>query len=214
MAYSYDSNKRKTSGIRLLQLLYFVPFLFLSCTSSLPEEQKPNVIFIITDDQHYETFGFLKGKALTPNIDRFAKEGIYFSKAYVASSVCTPSRFTCLSGRYASDCTSKRFLSDYSAEGVPKIAWNLGLEQELPNVAKVLQEGGYRTGFVGKWHVGGISDHFQRVPEGSDPADPEVDRILKANQRGYCSHIEERYGFSYAGAVYNGNPDDDRSLVN
>jgi arylsulfatase A-like enzyme len=98
-------------------------------------------------------------------------------------------------------------------EGVPKIAWNLGLERDKPNVAKVLQENGYRTGFVGKWHVGGISDHFERVPEGSDPADPSVDRVLKANQQGYCQRIRDRYGFSYAGAVYNGNPDDDRSLV-
>ncbi len=41
-----------------------------------------------------------------------------------------------------------------------------------------------------------------------------MERILKANHRGYCERVVERYGFSFAGAVYNGNPDDDRSLVN
>lgn len=196
-------------------ILFLLPLLFLfACKPSPEDPERPNIIFIITDDQHYDTFGFLGGEVLTPNIDKFKEEGLYFSKAYVASSVCTPSRFTCMTGRYASTCTSKRFLSDYSEEGVPKIAWNLGVEPELPNVARVLQASGYRTGFVGKWHVGGISDHFQRVPQGSDPSDPHIDSILKANHKGYCERVVENFGFGYAGAVYNGNPDDDRSLVN
>lgn len=188
--------------------------LLLGCNRSCDKAERPNVIFIITDDQHYNTFGFLEGEALTPNIDRFAEEGLYFSKAYVAASVCTPSRYTCLSGRYASRCSTPRFLEDYSEEGVPKIAWNMGLEADRPNIAKVLGSNGYRTGFVGKWHVGGIASGSRRAPAGSDPADPAIDSILKGNQQIYCRNIRERYGFDYAASVYNGNPDDDRSLVN
>ncbi len=217
MDYIYQTACFITKSIHMLvrfPMFFVIPLFLFNCTSPTQEKSPPNVIFIITDDQHYDTFGFLEGKALTPNIDRFAVEGLYFSRAYVASSVCTPSRFTCMSGRYASNCTSKRFISDYSEEGVPKIAWNLGLERELPKLSSVLQAGGYRTGFIGKWHVGGVSDHFQRVPEGSDPADPAVDAILKANQEGYCKRIRERYGYDFAQAVYNGNPDDDKSLVN
>jgi len=67
---------------------------------------------------------------------------------------------------------------------------------------------------VGKWHIGGISDHWKPVPPGSDPADPEVARILKENHEGYCQRLMERRGFDYADAVYNGNPNDDRCLVN
>ncbi len=195
-------------------ILLLVSIIYSGCSSGPVYPEHPNVIFIITDDQHYDTFGFLKGKALTPNIDRFAEEGLYFSKAYVASSVCTPSRFTCMTGRYASNCRSERFLRDYSEEGVPKIAWNLGLERDEPLLASALNQSGYRTGFIGKWHVGSISDDFKLVPEGSDPSDPWVDSILKANQRGYCERIKERFGYDFAQAVYNGNPDDDKSLVN
>ncbi len=196
------------------RILVFLPFLFiLGCKFSTDSLKKPNIIFIITDDQFYNSFGFLEGEALTPNIDRFAGEGMYFSKAYVASSVFTPSRYTCLSGKYSSMCQSPRFLADVSEEGVPKIAWNMDLEAEIPNVAKVLKSNGYRTGFVGKWHVGGISDDFELVPAGSDPSDPEIDGILKAKQQRYCKRIQERYGFDFAGAVYNRNPDDDRALV-
>lgn len=194
--------------------LALIPVLFTCCSPEQKLPERPNFLFIITDDQHYNSFGFLEGEALTPHIDRVAEEGLYFSSAYVASSVCTPSRFTCMTGRFASNCRTERFLRDYSDEGVPKIAWNLGLERELPTLSQVLQTAGYRTGFIGKWHVGGISDHWQGVPRGSDPRDPSVDSVLKANQAGYIERIKKRFGYDFARGVYNGNPDDDRALVN
>ena len=63
---------------------------------------RPNVIIFYTDDQPTDSFGFIRGKAHTPVIDRMAKEGVYFSNAYTSSSVCSPSRYTCLTGQYAS----------------------------------------------------------------------------------------------------------------
>ncbi len=177
-------------------------------------DTRPNVIFIITDDQPKASFGFLENKALTPRIDRLAGEGVYFSKAFVASSVCTPSRFTCLTGMYASNCLAPSFKSAFSEEGVPQIAWNLGILEDQKMVSGVLKNAGYQTGFVGKWHVGGISEDWKPVPPDSDPADPEIAKILKENQEGYCRRLKEKYGFDFAGAVYNGNPNDDKCLVN
>jgi len=165
---------------RFTIILVVFLILFSGPTHAQIAKQRPNVIFIITDDQSNDTFGFLEHKALTPRIDRMAKEGIYFSRAYVASSVCTPSRYTCMTGQYVSRCQSSRFKSGFTDEGVPTIAWNMSLVRGQKLVSSVLQDAGYRTGFVGKWHVaGGITDHSKRVPPGSDPSDPEIAGVLR-----------------------------------
>lgn len=184
-------------------------------TGCMPVEsrkRKPNVIFIITDDQDRDSFGFLEGKALTPNIDRLAKEGVYFSNFYVATSVCTPSRYTCLTGKYASRNESKSFLSQVTPEGMTRVLWNIDLQVEENNVAKMLVSSAYKTGMVGKWHIGG-SYAWKNVPANSDPTDPKVDKVLKENQRLLCEDIRKR-GFDYAASAYKGNLHDDKALVN
>jgi arylsulfatase A-like enzyme len=69
------------------------------------EARKPNVVFIIADDLFIDMLNFTpegKGKNLTPNLDRLAAEGVVLRGQHIVSPVCTPSRFNCLSGRYAS----------------------------------------------------------------------------------------------------------------
>ncbi|MDP4879100.1 MAG: sulfatase-like hydrolase/transferase, partial [Opitutales bacterium] len=84
--------------------------LLLTALSAFAENRKqPNILFIITDDEFRDHFGFLGGNSLTPNIDRLANEGIYFENGFVSSSVCSPSRYTCLSGHFASRCPQPYF---------------------------------------------------------------------------------------------------------
>ncbi len=109
------------------QALLLIPFVSSSQAADFPE--KPNVIFIITDDQHRESFGFIENKALTPNIDRIARDGIYFSQCYVAASVCTPSRYSCLTGQYASRCQTPNFLKGITPEGQTRVTWNISLAE-------------------------------------------------------------------------------------
>ena len=71
---------------------------------------KPNIIFILTDDQNPDTLGCFGGEVLTPTLDKLCRDGVKFTRAYNSSSVCTPSRYTCLTGQYASRCTTERFL--------------------------------------------------------------------------------------------------------
>ncbi len=115
----------------------------------------PNVIIILTDDQGYGDVGFNGCTDIpTPNIDRIAKNGVVFRNAYVSYSVCAPSRAGLITGRY-----QDRF--GYSRNPLyrpfdPEIGLSLN-EQMLPDL---LQQSGYNTMAIGKWHLG-VHEQFR-----------------------------------------------------
>jgi len=116
--------------------------------------RKPNIIFFLVEDYDKPETSVYGGKVLTPNLDRLAKEGITFHNAHMTSTVCTPSRYTCLTGRYAGSSYSSEYLEECppGRQGLP--AFNVALEDDKMNVGHVLARNGYATGFVGKYHVG------------------------------------------------------------
>lgn len=105
----------------------------------MAERKKPNVIVVYTDQQRYDTIG-ANGNDLirTPNLDRLAREGVNFSRAYVTTPVCVPSRASFFTGRYAHSSLS------YNNS-------RLLFERET-DMANWLRQHGYRTGLVGKDH--------------------------------------------------------------
>ena len=120
----------------------------LSCTSENQEAPKasgPNIIFILIDDQRYDFLSFKNHPWLeTPNIDRLAENSVYFDRAYVTTSLCSPSRASIVTGQYAH---THRVLDNDTA-----------IQPGTPTFPQGLQNGGYHTGFVGKWHMGGSND--------------------------------------------------------
>ena len=167
----------------------------------------PNVVLIVTDDQRLDHFGSIRKKALTPNMDRLAAEGMCFSRAYTSTSVCTPSRFSCLTGRYASRCSSPSFLRSYTKEGQTNVQWNTRLDHEKHTLPKAMQAAGYTTGMVGKWHNGAPQAWGRirsKVKPNDDPADPRVAKILADTQDAIHAYIREQ-GFDYAAAINMGN---------
>ncbi|MEP0366978.1 MAG: sulfatase [Cyclobacteriaceae bacterium] len=114
-----------------------------------PTDQK-NVVFILSDDHRYDFMGFT-GKVPfleTPNMDRMAREGAHIKNAFVSTSLCSPSRASILSGQYAHK---------------HKVVDNQSLiPEETVFFPNYLQEAGYQTGFIGKWHMG--EHHFGKRP--------------------------------------------------
>lgn len=179
----------------------------------LKEKKKPNIVFIIIDDQQRDEFAYTGGKVLTPNQDMLAAEGAYFENFTAASTVCTPSRYSCVTGRYCSRNQSKSFKKDISSEGIAKVYFNTHVESDRPNIPNVLQKNGYRTGFVGKWHIGFERHKKIEIEKGSDPKDPKTIAKLKEYQASLVEGMKT-FGFDYASRVYAGNALDSKQLKN
>ncbi|MCK4745558.1 MAG: sulfatase-like hydrolase/transferase, partial [Bacteroidales bacterium] len=103
--------------MRRVALCMMLIALGLSMTG---QDTRPNIIFIITDDQHRDQFNYLpegrdgKGKPLnlTPNLDRLASGGVILDQCYVSTPVCTPSRYSILTGTYASRARNENFVEN------------------------------------------------------------------------------------------------------
>ena len=110
-------------------------------------EEKPNIVLILADDLGYGDLScYGATKISTPAIDRLAAEGMSFTNAYASSSLCSPSRYSLLTGRYA-----WRTRLNY---GVLTSFDKPLIEKERPTIASMLKKNGYHNVCVGKWHLG------------------------------------------------------------
>jgi len=150
----------QTGGLLLLFLLTAWTFNKKEKAPVLTKEDRPNIIFILTDDQGYGDVGFNGCKDIpTPNIDRIAKNGVVFSSGYVSYSVCAPSRAGLITGRY-----QDRF--GYSRNPLYRpFDENIGLPLSEQTLSEFLQLSGYHNMAIGKWHLG-VHEKFHPMNRG------------------------------------------------
>ncbi len=173
--------------------LLFVILVGFAAVASAGESDPPNIVLLYSDDAGYADFGFQMHPAadmrgLTPNIDRLAASGARCTDAYMSGAVCSPSRAGMLTGRY-----QQRFGHEFN---IPPGYMGGGMSLSEKTVADRLGQLGYRTGIVGKWHLGyppeyhpnrrGF-DEFYGLLQGSRPyfpmKKPTPHRILQHNGR-------------------------------
>lgn len=131
-----------------LAALLVVAFASTGRAASAP--RAPNIVVILADDFGYGSLGaYGADPALirTPHLDRLAREGRRFTEAYTPSSVCTPTRYALVTGRYC-------WRTPLNHGGVANTLDPLLIETTRPTIASLLRKHGYATGFVGKWHLG------------------------------------------------------------
>lgn len=132
-------------------------------TQTYPE--KPNILFIYTDDQAPWAIGSSGNEqAITPNLDRLAAEGMSFPNAYTTTPVCSPSRAGLLTSRYGYELGIDDWIN-IIYKSLSRMEPNLGLDPSLETWPEILQNTGYYTGLVGKWHLGTL-DKYHPTKQG------------------------------------------------
>lgn len=109
------------------------------------EAKQPNVVFVLTDDQRWDTISLNpKSQVKTPNIDRLGREGVYFRNTFCTTSLCSPSRASILSGLYGHSHGVQNNFTEYP--------------NALPSFPRQLHAAGYTTAYIGKYHMGEEND--------------------------------------------------------
>ena len=145
--------------------------------------KKPNIVYFFVDDMGYGDASCLNpdGKIKTPNIDRLAAEGMVFSDAHSSSAVCSPSRYSVLTGRYNWRSRLQRGIVE--PYGDPLIS------EDRLTVPAFLKQHGYHSACIGKWHLGqgwdfdGDAECFQRGQYGAGNACGDEDLEATSEQQ-------------------------------
>ena len=156
--------------LKMMAAVSATSVLPLSCSSG--NKQKPNIVFILTDDQGWTQLGCYGSKYYeTPNINRLAEQGMRFTNAYAACPVCSPTRASIMTGKYP----ARLHLTDFIKGGKPPAGsklqhpqWSKYLPLEEITIAEVLKQSGYATGFFGKYHLS-----QEKMPPESLPFNPD-----------------------------------------
>ena len=146
---------------RVIQLVCLVCLVWLLACVQSASARNPNIVFVYTDDQApWAVQASRHPHALTPHLDRLINQGAYLVNSFTTTPVCSPSRASLMTARYGSELGVTDWIH-------PRNEPNLGLDPATVVWPEVLQQHGYATGLVGKWHLG-VPPEFHPTRTGFD----------------------------------------------
>lgn len=160
-----------------MRILVILLFFSINCLS----QQRPNIIYIMSDDHDNDAISAYNKKLIqTPNIDRLAKEGMKFTKAFVGNSICAPARATLLTGQHS----HKNGVKDNSTP----------FDSSKITLPKLLQQAGYETALIGKWHLHSYPtgfDYWKILPGMGQYFDTHIIEMTgdTITERGYATDV-------------------------
>jgi len=127
--------------------------------------EKPNFVFFLVDDLGCMDIGANNPNTFyeTPHIDAIAKHGMRFTDGYAANPVCSPTRYSIMTGKYPSRVDATNFFAGKRAGRFQPAPLNDKMPPSEVTLAEALKEGGYRTAFLGKWHLGSTDDYWPKA---------------------------------------------------
>ena len=167
-----------------MRIRTYLASILILIVSLATAQQRPNIVVIISDDHAYQAISAYGGKLMkTPNIDRIAKEGVLFNKAYVTNSICGPSRAVILTGKYSHKNGFKD--NEHST-----------FDGSQDSFIKQLSANGYQTAWIGKWHLESQPQGFnywQILPAQGSYYNPDFLMMDGSKKRidGYVSNVVE-----------------------
>lgn len=172
-------------------LLFFIAFVGGACLASA---KQPNIVFIMADDfglgdvgrQHEERTG-QPALTPTPTLDALANEGLWFSDAHSPTALCSPTRYAVMTGNYN--------YRSYAPWGVWGTFRPTAITEEDATLGLVAKAGGYSTGFVGKWHLGG--DFYKTGTEKVFRGDDRSGHPLDVDMSKWIAFGPQDLGFDY-----------------
>jgi len=162
-AHLVNSEARRLRYERECSMVFLILLLVLFLPEGVFAAERPNIIFLLTDDMGYADVGCYGGNFVpTPNIDQLAREGTKFRQFYVAAPVCSPSRVGYLTGMFPGRWRITNYLQTRAGNRASEQVDFL--DTNAPSIGRVLKAAGYVTGHFGKWHMGGGRDVTNAPP--------------------------------------------------
>lgn len=160
----------------------------VSAAPKVSVPKQPNIVFIMTDDHSFQTLSAYDRRFInTPGLDRIAKEGITFTNSFVANSICGPSRACMLTGKHSH---TNGFRDNHDTFD--------GSQQTFP---KLLQNAGYQTAVIGKWHLKSNPtgfDHWSILNDQGTYYNPDfIDQNGKKRHEGYVTNLITDYSIDW-----------------
>ena len=154
-------------------------------------QARPNIVFMLIDDMDKSELGAFDSQypTLTTNLNQLAKDGIIFREAYVNTTVCTPSRYSCITGRHPGRSTYPPYLVECPTNNQGSPEFNVGMIPTEFNLGRALKQSGYVSGWVGKFHLGfsQTNTYTSKVNGATVPQEQYVDELYSLAADGYAA---------------------------